>query len=225
MFELKIDMDGLQRTLQDAMRRGQDLQPSLKVWAREKRLEIRETIDSGRGMPPLSPRTLQNYATTGTSKITKRGANVRASYARKLEAEGKKLKGLEAYSIKRWGRVPDGIQRKIDNYNIRLAKLGEQVEKARGKDASERKGGKSQAERGKGGKLLGQVPQTLFGATAKNGLHAIVVVGSKWKKDGIHNDGDAHVPKREHITLTGRDVERVKSLVTQRCIEPFKGGR
>lgn len=225
MFELNIDMEGLQQTLRDAMLRGQDLQPALKVWAREKRLEVREIIDSGRGMPPLSPRTLENYASTGTSKITKRGGNVRASYARRLETERKRLEGLERYSLNRWGRVPSGIQKKIDNYQIRLARFGEQVEKARDKDPSERSSGATQADRGKGGKILGQVPQTLYGSTAKNGLHAIVVVGSKWKKDWHHNEGDEHNPKREHITLTGRDVQRCKTLVIDRCIKPFRGGK
>lgn len=225
MFEMKIDMDGLQRALEDAVRRGQNLEPPMKAWAREKRQDIREIIDSGRGMPPLSPRTLENYATTGTSKITKRGANVRASYARRLDAEGKRLKALEEFAIKKYGRVPSGIQKKIDNYHVRLARLGEQVEKAREKAPSERSSGKSQAERGKGGKLLGKVPQTLYGKTVKQGQHFAVIVGSKWRIDGVHNDGDAHVPKREHVFLTGGDVESLKRKITGHCLVPFKGGK
>src|SRR6185436_13849849 len=81
---------GLQRTLKEAMDRGQDLQPPLRKFGAEKRQEIKDIIASGRGMPPLSPRTLENYARTGTSKVNKRG-NVRASYAKRLANEKKRL--------------------------------------------------------------------------------------------------------------------------------------
>lgn len=220
MFELRVDMEGLQRTLKMAMERGQDLQPPLRKFGAEKRQEIKDIIASGRGMPPLSPRTLENYARTGTSKVTKAG-KVRASYAKRLVNEKKRLDALVAYAQKTYGRIPKGIGEKVARYEKRLAALERKVKRERAKRYSERSMGKTQAERGRG-KLLGNVPNTLYAQTAKSSEHVLLVVGSRWRKDGIHNDGDAHVPKREHITLTGRDVERIKDLIAQYALRPLK---
>ena len=285
-----MDMDGLQRALDAAMKRGQNLEPPMKHWAKQKRVDIREAIEAGRGMPPLSPRTVQNYQSLDRrdSTFRKSGA-IRASAAAKLAREGKKLAGLKEWATKRYGEagIPSGLQRRFDNYEKRVARInkkssalqaaepvrladlrhhGEGIRVAIIRDKSKtrariispgydgsinvafpkdlRRVGRTftVSESGitkikTGGyrisksaikarrssiRLLGRVPDTLYGKTAKQGDHYIVVVGSRWRKDGIHNEGDGHVPKREHVTLTGGDVERLKSLIVDYSLKPLR---
>jgi len=290
MLEMRMDMDGLQRALEAAVKRGQNLEPPMKHWAREKRADIRETIEAGRGMPPLSPRTVQNYQSLDRrDSMFRRSGVIRASALAKLAREGKKLAGLKEWAAKKYGEagVPAGLQRKFDNYEkkvarinkksvalqaadpVRLADLkhhGEGVKVVIVRDKNKNRariispgydgsinvafpsdlrkvgrtftvaesavtkiktGGYRIAKSGIKARrstirLLGRVPDTLYGKTAKQGDHYIVVVGSRWRKDGIHNEGDGHVPKREHVTLTGNDVERLKALIVDYSLKPLR---
>lgn len=290
VLEMRMDMDGLQRALEEAVKRGQNLEPPMKHWAREKRFEIREAIEAGRGMPPLSPRTIQNYQSLDRRDATfRKSGEVRASAVAKLAREGKKLAGLKDWAVKKYGEggIPAGLQRRFDNYEKKVARINKKSAKLQeaevvplsqlrhhgddvkvvivrdqnknrariispGYDGSInvafpsdlRKVGRtftvaaSAVTKVKSGgyriaksgirsrrstiRLLGRVPDTLYGKTAKQGDHYIVVVGSRWKKDGIHNDGDGHVPKREHVSLTAGDVERLKRLITDYSLKPLR---
>jgi len=50
-----------------------------------------------------------------------------------------------------------------------------------------------------------------------------LVYGSLWSKDGVHNKGDGHVPKREHITLDSDDVTRLSQILVSYGVEPLRG--
>lgn len=76
---------------------------------------------------------------------------------------------------------------------------------------------------GKTHKILGKVPSTLFYKVLKQGTAFALVYGSLWSKDGVHNKGDGHVPKREHITLDGDDVTRLSQILVSYGVEPLRG--
>jgi hypothetical protein len=263
--------------------------PPLKHWGREKREEIREIIASGRGMPPLSPKTIENYERLDRGdKRFRKGGKIRAAYGARLKRETKRMTALKAWAQKTYGsKIPAGLQRKFANFDKRmagiqkksaklqaagtrpLAKVGpgpmvdiviireksrkrarivtpgfdpnanvafpRELRKVGAKfsvsaDAiTKTQGGYYRVKpsgiqgRNRGGELLGQVPNTLYAKTAKQGKDVLLVVGSRWRKDGIHNEGDGHVPQRLHIELTGGDVERLKSLIARYSLKPLRG--
>lgn len=77
---------------------------------------------------------------------------------------------------------------------------------------------------GKVHKVLGRVPSTLFYKVLNKGAAFALIIGSKWTKDGIHNEGDGHVPKREHVKLESEDVQRLTQILVDYGIQPLKGG-
>ena len=81
------------------------------------------------------------------------------------------------------------------------------------------------ATTGKTPKILGKVPSTLFYKVLKQGSAFALVYGSLWSKDGVHNKGDGHVPKREHITLDSDDVTRLSQILVSYGVEPLRGGQ
>jgi hypothetical protein len=78
---------------------------------------------------------------------------------------------------------------------------------------------------GKVHKMLGRVPSTLFYKVLNKGAAFALIIGSKWTKDGIQNQGDGHVPKREHIKLEREDIQRIKQICVDYGIEPLRGGQ
>lgn len=71
--------------------------------------------------------------------------------------------------------------------------------------------------------LLGRVPQTLYYKVIRKGRHWLLIWGSRWKTDALHNRGDQHNPKREHVVLTGDAVNRLMQKLVSYGIEPLRG--
>jgi len=71
--------------------------------------------------------------------------------------------------------------------------------------------------------ILGRVPQTLYYKVIRIGKKFLLVWGSRWRKDGMHNKGNSHVPKREHVMLTGDDVNRLTQILVSYGIAPLRG--
>ena len=57
----------------------------------------------------------------------------------------------------------------------------------------------------------------------KQGSAFALIYGSQWSKDGVQQQGDGHVPKREHITLDSEDIARLTQILVDYGIEPLKG--
>ena len=72
-------------------------------------------------------------------------------------------------------------------------------------------------------KMLGKVPGSIYHRVLKQGSAFALIYGSQWSKDGVHNKGDGHVPKREHITLDSEDIARLTQILVDYGIEPLKG--
>lgn len=78
---------------------------------------------------------------------------------------------------------------------------------------------------GKTHKILGKVLSSLFYKVLRQGTAFALVYGSLWSKDGVHNKGDGHVPKREHITLDSDDVTRLSQILVSYGVAPLRGGQ
>jgi hypothetical protein len=89
----------------------------------------------------------------------------------------------------------------------------------RGERGGDSGGGASAASR----KPLGKVPSTLYYKVIRNGRHFLLAWGSRWRKDGIHNAGDAHTPKREHVVLKSEHVARLTQILVSYGVQPLKG--
>ena len=74
-------------------------------------------------------------------------------------------------------------------------------------------------------KMLGKVPGSIYYRVLKQGSAFALIYGSQWSKDGVHNKGDGHVPKREHITLDSEDIARLTQILVDYGIEPLKGAQ
>lgn len=74
-------------------------------------------------------------------------------------------------------------------------------------------------------KILGKVPQTLYWRVLQQGRAFALVWGSRWRKDGIHNEGDEHTPQRKHVDLTQDDIQRVMQILISYGLKPLRGGR
>ena len=72
--------------------------------------------------------------------------------------------------------------------------------------------------------MLGKVPGSIYYRVLKQGSAFALIYGSQWSKDGVHNKGDGHVPKREHITLDSEDIARLTQILVDYGIEPLEGG-
>lgn len=77
---------------------------------------------------------------------------------------------------------------------------------------------------GKVHKILGKVPGSIYYRVIRQNYNFALVYGSWWTKDGVHNKGDSHVPKREHISLTGEDVQHLTRILVRYGVQPLKGG-
>lgn len=125
---------------------GQDLGPPCREWGKGKRDRVKAAIESGEGMPPLAQSTLDKRRRTRTGRFTSRG-QLRAPYAKRLDAEKKRLDGLvKFYETKYNARaaaagvgvakaqasvLPPDVQLKVDRYKARRAKIDAALQKFR----------------------------------------------------------------------------------------------
>lgn len=225
---MTIDFDiggGLIRSLELMGEAAADIGKPLRQWAADKRKDAKARIESGEGMPPLSPATLEKRQRTGTSKITKHG-NIRAGYSKYLDREAKRMRGLIAWAQNRYlglGRfaMPADIKAKAARWQKRLENLNKQIARAQDTEYQDRKIGKTVFDR-KGTKRLAKLPGSIrtWVKAGKDGRGSAVVYSRAGIIGKIHNDGGpagngAQIPACNYLRVTSKDVDNL----TKRLVE------
>ncbi len=234
-FEYHQDTSALEARLREAGRRGYDLAPLLKDVGKVWKDEAREKIRTGEGMPPLSPATIEKRQHTGTSLITKHG-DVRASRAREIESNVKRLQGSLAWANRRYfglGRfvgMPEKMRKRVARWQRELASLNRQLAKAQEGQYAERKTGKSVADRWSkrgGGFRLGQrFISSLYLKVERHGQDWALLVASyiAWSdaqnKGGTVGHGSV-LPPTYFLVLTAAKVDYLTRRLRAYLTEPL----
>jgi phage gpG-like protein len=199
----RVRAEGAEKLMQGLVYRASDVKPVLRRWVGYMRKHARKRFDELSG-PPLAPSTAEKYAGTRTSNVTAAG-NVRASYARTLEAQLRKKRTgemnlAELRRLARGGSSAFSLSEAQDKSIERLRKRLEQARKT-GKRVG---GNRRKIERHK---LLGRLVGALQGSVTR----ATAILRNRVRWSAVHNEGGtagrgASIPKRETLTILAEDV-------------------
>ena len=199
----RLDTSGPRRLLADIARASRDVKPALRRILGAARALAKKRF-KGLVSPPLSRSYLLKLQQTRTSAVTAAG-NVRASYARNLEAQLRKKAGgeLTIAELRRLARGGSAAFSLSEQQDRSIERLRKQLERAR--RTKKRVGG--DRRRSDKHELLGRLKTALQGSV--KGMKAILENRVPWS--GVHNEGGAvghraRVPARPTLYILAEDL-------------------